>query len=482
MAYVVVGNNRGPRGIQGPPGELGFQPALPTGAVSTWYGMSKVGYYRAASQGVVDAIVGRPRGAGPGTILILPIGSTTSTVEWQEFADMGRTWTCTVSSTSAYVSGWRPVQKTKRVGSNLTCGTAPDVRVNANFAHALPLTLGAKAHRWRLHFRNTNDRTSNTISGALTVVGIAIGPMVRDSAGKATGNYVAGAGTVLTTVDGATPSAGSEMFTNWVDNFPLEAGTDYVIRYGFTGASGQTINYLQGGGWELTNGSAAVMSPTTPQVEVKKSPLDVWIEMEVDAGTPYYAYFGDSLTVGQDSTLPVYDSWPAKHARARGAIPAFFAHSGSAFSEWTVPTLIKFRKFLLPNYQNSNGMDTISKPDLLFCSLGSNTVMGQAKTLAETITEMNVTMPLIMDVTSTSVVYTTILPRHDPNDPQEPVRKAYNEYLKDNLPWGGLMVYDAAEALTDPNGSQLNKRWTSSDTNIHLITGGYARFAAMVAT
>lgn len=452
---------------------------FPNTDMNTWIGLDKTAYHRAASQTVVNTLVGRPRNVGPGVIEVLPVGSTTSIITWMEFGELGRVWKKTVSSTAAYSSRWELIQGVKRVATSLTLGTAPDVREATDIGHALPLTLGARAHRWRLHIRNTNDRTSNTLPGALTINEIAIGTMVRASDGSATGNYVGGSGTVVVT-NVATPDDGREYITPWVEHFPLEARVDYVIRYGFTAAAGQQVNYLQGGGWELTGGSAEVHTPSTAQTRVVKSPLDIWLELEVDASIPNFAYFGDSLTVGQDCTLPVYESWPAKHARSRGAIPTYFAHSGAAFSEWVSPTLVKFRKYLLPNYNDSNGRPTISQADVLYCSMGSNTIMGQVKTLAQTIDEMNVTMPLIKEVTSPNVVYTTILPRHDPNDPQEAVRKAYNDHLRDNLPHGGLMVYDAAEPITAANGDQLDTRWTATLTNIHLNTGGYARFAAAV--
>ena len=478
MAYIIAGNIRGPRGLVGPPGEMSFKP-FPNTVMTSWIGLDKAAFHRAGNQTVVDTLSGRPVGAGPGTIEVLPVGSTTSIIWWREFGELGRVWKRTVSSTAAYASGWELIQTVKRAATSLTCGTATDLRTATDVGFAYPFRTAAQAYRWRLHIRNTNDRFATTQSGSLQFNEIAIGEMVRDANGNATGNYVASSGTVILT-DTASSPTGAELVTDWVEHFPLQPNIDYVFRVGFTAASGQQVNYLQGGGWELTGGSAVVHNPTTAQTRVAKAPLDVWVELEVSADTPIFAYFGDSLTAGQDSTLPVYDSWPAQHAREHGAIPMFFAHAGATFAEWSDPAGIKFRKYSLPNYNNSNGRPTIARPDKLYVSMGSNTIFGSGKSLAETIADMNVSMPLIKAVTSPNVVYTTILPRHNPTDPQETVRKAYNDYLRDNVPWGGLMVYDAAAPITASNGNQLDPRWTASPTNIHLKTSGYARFAAAV--
>lgn len=445
---------------------------FPSGPVTSWYGTAAEGIYRAPSQQVVDGLAGVPQGAGPGLVTVVAVGSTTSQITWEEFGDLGRSWRMTASSSSAYASGWQLIPGSKRVATSLTLGRANDVRTATEVAHALPLTLGARAHRWRLHVRNTNDRTTNTVQGVLSYAPVRIGKMQRTAAGEATAAVVPG--TLQTVAPASTsPETGNELATPWVEDFPLEPGTDYVIRYGFTAGEGQEINYLEGGGWSLDAGVSALSSASPAATLSARAPLDVWIELEVDASTPCFAYFGDSLTAGQEATLPVYDSWPARHARAHGAIPTFFAHAGARMSEWTNPAHIKFRKYQLPGY-------SITRADRLYWSMGSNDLFAEDKSVEDMLAAMAVTFPLITAVTSRNVIMTTVLPRHDAEDPQEPVRREWNEYIQRNLPHGTLMVLDAAAALTAPDGDQLDTTWSSTPTNIHLSSAGYARFAAQV--
>lgn len=471
--WNLIANIMGPQGPIGTPGEFSVK-TVPAGDISTWYGLSNVGYYRAASQGVVDAIPGRPAGAGPGNIYVWPIGSTTSLIRWVEFGDMGREWSATVSSTALYKAAWTLTQKTKRVATTLTCGRANDQQTQIDVGHALPMTFAARVHRWRVHIRNTNDRTANTMTGSLTLT-VGFGEMVRNADGTPSPNIVAG---TYTQIVGAavTSSAGNEYVSPWCEK-PLAANKDYVLRYGFTGAAGQQVNYLEGGGWTLAN--LAAMDDDTPASPAltNRSPLDVWVELEVDPSTPNYAYFGDSLTVGQGATLPVYDSWPAKHARARGAIPTFYAHSGARMSEFTSASNIKLNKYNLAAY---NG--TISKPTVLYWAMGSNDLFAEFKTVTQMLDAMAITYPLITDVTSRNVVMCTVLPRLDAGDAMEVIRREWNEYITMNLPRGTLAVYDAAAALTVPAGDTLNLKWQTAPGDIHLNSAGYAKFATQVAT
>lgn len=442
--------------------------------IQKWYGFENEGIYRIPSYTVLNGLTGYPHGAGPGTLSILAIGSAASRVEWVEMGEMGRTWVGTISSSAAYHDDWHLVQTAKRVATSLTCGRATDRRVATNVGHALPFTVAAHVYRWRLHFRNTNDRTTQTIGGSLSINSIGVGHMQRDDAGDASPNIVPG---TYTQIDGpvTTPSSGGEYITPWIETLPLEANKDYVFRYGFTAAPDQEVNYLEGGGWILNDGTSAVATDTPAATITNRSPLDVWIELEVDANVPNWAYFGDSLTVGQGATLPVYDSWAAKHARSRGAIPTFFAHAGSRMSEWTNPAHIKFRKYQLPAYR-------ITRPTVLYWAMGSNDLFAETKSVQDMLTQMHETFPLITDVSSNNVVMTTVLPRHDGTDPQEAVRKEWNDHIQTHLPHGTLTVFDAAEALTDSSGDEIDPKWTTSDTDIHLSTAGYARFATQVAT
>lgn len=446
--------------------------ALPVGDMNTWLGFDKTYVYRAASQGVVDGITGRPHGAKPGLIYVEPVGSTATIIRWVEFGELGKTYEMTASSNAAYAAAWQTYEKRKRAATSLTCGRANDVREVSDVAHAYPIHLAAKAYRWRFHVRNTNDRTTNTISGSLTL-SLGIGKMERDQYGEASPNVALGTYRSIVT-NAATSSAGSEYVSPWVEDYPLEKTSEYVLRLGINAGAGQTINYLEGGGWTIAGGTAN-MSQAAPSATItNRSPLDVWIEVEVDQSTPVHAYFGDSLTVGQGAALPVFQSWAAKHARQHGAIPMFYAHAGARMSEWTEPAHIKFRKYSLPTY-------TIAKPDALYFAMGSNDLFAEGKDVAGMLAAMDVTMPLLKAVTCSNVFFTTILPRHNGADPLEVNRKAWNDRLVIDPPHGGQITYDAAAALTEANGSEVDSRFTASETDIHLTNGGYSKFASQVS-
>ncbi|MGP9034889.1 SGNH/GDSL hydrolase family protein [Glutamicibacter mysorens] len=319
------------------------------------------------------------------------------------------------------------------------------------------MKLGAYSGRWRVHIANHNDKNSTYYPGALSFTGIYIGKHQRNTNAELTGQFDG----APHQVEGSftSPADGSDWVSAWVENYPLEAATDYVLSYGYTSAT--QSNYLaSGGGWQSTN-SANVAATAPSLVASKTMPLDVWIEVEVAGSVKVIAYNGDSMTCGLRSTLPVYDSWPARHAVANGAIHTMYAHGGSELGDWLNPSARKWTKFA--------GM---SKPDALINAHGNNDIYrgsSLATTQANFVSLVNQVRANLTD----NVYAATVMPRIDAATATEAVRAGYNAWLQ-QTPAGIQATFDFAEVIEDSTGNP-DVRWRSEPDNFHLNTAGYSR-------
>lgn len=458
----------GPQGPVGPPGEMSAKSPTPAGNVSTWTGIDKVGYYRLPTQTQVDAVSGRPYGAKPGTITILPVGSTTSDIRWEEYGPGGRIWTRTVSANADIATQWNVEPSTKHVGLALTLtgGSAPQVRTD--FGGRYPINYSVDINTWRLRIRNFNWRDNVAYSGSLNITGISIAEAEVDANGNYTGAWIDGTGAFLQ-APGATPSTGSGLRTDWF-NYPLKRDKAYLISIGFTAAAGQTVVEGQGGGFILTNGSVAINSTAPAGTWSQTMPLELWIEAVVPDTTTVIGAVGDSLTVGVSSTLPVHDSWVAKLARTVGALPMLWAASGDTMQNSSNDLMWKFHQY-----------KELARPDYLLYALGSNDIMPGTITFEEAKQRFFNSWLMWRKYTTTQVILCSVWPRLDPDAPGEAVRKQYNAWLRDELPGGATRFIDTAAAITMPDGSTRNPKWMASPTDIHLTSQGYARVATLVA-
>lgn len=349
-----------------------------------------------------------------------------------------------------------------RVPFILTTGGGPTSTTTQTAVHArLPINLPARAREWRAHFRNYNYRDAQAYAGSLSLQGVAIGAAELDAGHRPTGQWSGTPEMVMPA--GATPANAAVFTTPWITS-PLDAGRDYLLGYAYTGAAGQ-VSYLGvGGGWLGTN-PAGLLTDDRTLTQQKYMPLDVWLEIKTDAGTEVIAYLGDSLTAGVSADLPVYDSYPLRHARANGHMPIIYADSGSALPLWTNPNSGHFTRWA--------GM---TKPSRLYWSIGSNDIF-QPVDIPTMRARFAAALPAVTAATSKNIILTTILPRLAADAPAEAVRKEWNRVLEDELPGNALMCIDAAAGLTDADGT-LSPRWRAAPTDIHLNKQGYARFAA----
>ncbi|MGX1750510.1 SGNH/GDSL hydrolase family protein [Glutamicibacter protophormiae] len=347
--------------------------------------------------------------------------------------------------------------RTAGVALTIPDSTTPSTTHN-NVCGRLPVLLGARAGRWRVHIANTNDKSGTAYSGALSFTGVHLGKHQRNAAGELTGQFdgtprqVAGAFT--------SPANGSEWVSAWIEDYPLVAQQDYVLSYGYTSAAQD--NYLAyAGGWQSSSaGDVDAANPTLTQGKVM--PLDVWLEVEVEAAVKIIAYGGDSLTGGIRSTLPVFDSWPARHAVANGAIHTMYSHGGTEFGDWLNANKRKWTKF-----------SGLSKPDAMVIAWGNNDIFRGAN-LAEMQTNYRAMAALVRSLLTERIYAATVLPRLAPGAAAEPVRKNFNEWLLTTVPAGTQAVFDFATAIDDGTGA-TDPRWRSEPDNFHLTTAGYAR-------
>lgn len=348
----------------------------------------------------------------------------------------------------------------------LTTGGGPSYTTTQEVVHArLPINLPVKVNKWRAHFRNYNYRDAQAYAGVLSFTGVVFGEGATDSNGRPTGQFVG----TPTQIMGATssPSNAAEFTTPMIENLAIEAGKEYLLAYAYTGATGQTSYLGVGGGW-LGTDTATLAGTDATLVQQKYMPLDVWLEVESAGGTEVVAYFGDSLTAGVSSDLPVYDSYPMRHARANGHLPIIYAAAGSAMNLWTNPGSGQITRW--------NGY---TKPSRLYWGMGSNDVF-QPVDIATLRARFTAAYPTITGATSRNVVLLTILPRLNSEAPAEAVRKEWNNILMDELPGNAAMCIDAAAALTDETGGVLDARWRAAPTDIHLSKQGYAKFASQL--
>lgn len=473
MAWVTIANVRGPRGLKGDAG-IGAENALqlktttPPGDLSGWVGVENLGLYRLWTEVQVATVSGRPAGAKPGIITVLPVNDVTNIVTWTELGPGARTWDRTTSTSSTYATPWvrRPVSK-KLVGTSLTLTSATSPQVLTDFGGRLPVNLGADVEQWRVHLRNYDLSSGNSFLGELQITGLSIGEAAIDANGEYTGGWVSGTQANLN-ASGVT-DAGAHEWVSPYFTYKLDKTKAYMLSYGFTAAVGQEVTNAQGGGFVLA-GSSSIHQASPVASRSKLMPLMVWLEVEVDAPTPVIAVVGDSLSVGHSATLPVHDSWLAKLARSKGAIPVFWAASGESMVGFSDDTRWEMHQWR-----------DMSLPDMVYFALGSNDLYyAGGVSLAVAKQRFFNSWHAIKKFAGNNMVLCSIWPRLI-EEPAALIRKQYNEWLETELPGGALYYVDTAAVLTNEDGSTLNQKWSASPTDIHLKSSGYARVAAALS-
>ncbi|UFS59461.1 SGNH/GDSL hydrolase family protein [Subtercola endophyticus] len=354
-------------------------------------------------------------------------------------------------------------------GTPLNCSAsnvAPFIDTQTNVQIRWPKKLAVKTNRWRVHIRNFCDRAATAYTGSLSVTGIWFGTQVVNSDGSLSGQWAS----APTQVQGAftTDAAGAEYVSGWV----TAAGSQFVpyaehmISLGYTCAA-QNNQKGVGGGWtSAASTDAATVGAVSGQTLQEYTPLDVWIECEIDSKVHVVMFHGDSLTAASESTIPVYDSYATRWALANGCFAQILANHGSLYATWNDSTAWKYAKYY-----------GLSLPDAVFEDLGSNDIFN-GNSLATVQASQNVVMGILRANFSNAIFYGTVSPRNGTatDSARETVRLAFNESNR-ALAGGAVQAFDTGHQVEATAGGTLDTRYiasTETPNNVHLNTKGQA--------
>ncbi|GGF12889.1 SGNH/GDSL hydrolase family protein [Subtercola lobariae] len=196
------------------------------------------------------------------------------------------------------------------------------------------------------------------------------------------------------------------------------------------------------------------------------TPLDVWIECEIDSKVHVVMFHGDSLTAASESPIPVYDSYATPWALMNGCFAQILANHGSLYATWNDSTAWKWAKYY-----------GLTLPDAVFEDLGSNDVFS-GNSLATVQASQNVVMGILRVNFSNAIFYGTISPRNGTatDSARETVRLAFNESNR-GLAGGAVQAFDTGHQVESAAGGTLDPRYIAaaeSPNNIHLGREGQA--------
>lgn len=347
----------------------------------------------------------------------------------------------------------------KRVPLILTAATGSGEDSTGAGAIRFPLHYGAEVTRWRMHIRNHNYASGISFGSGGTVSGLWFG---RGWDGAFTGapTQVSGPLTI--------PTDGSEVVTPWIST-PIEADVRQMVSVGWTSPTSSPKVLTPGGAWRSSSSGSAPGQSGSGYAVAWWIPFDWWIEAETSPTTPTVAGYGDSITAGTGTTLPVNDSWLSQYARSIGALPVHYAYPGSGMSLWMSPADAKWTRWA-----------DFPLADAVIHFMGQND-LGTAASAAVMRDRFETTMPMIKAHISPNVSVATITPHAGKTSAQNAIRRQHATYLR-TLPLGVRDLFDFAAAVSSDDTSLRPefKGGTGGTDELHPNTAGAAAMAAAV--
>lgn len=375
--------------------------------------------------------------------------------------------------TTRFANGWTPWQRvaihqpgqTRTTAFSLNHPRGMDSEAGQNRQYRVPFKLGARARLKRVAFRNYDYNSDTPGVGQVELRNVGLGLHNMNADGTMSGRFIEDS-TVHALLTGTVtaPADHGTFYSNDVD-LEIEPHTEYLLSYAYAADDTMTVRRQLGqcfmntilGSWNNTSQTVTA----TPQNYMG---LHVWLELEVDASTPVWAYIGDSQLSGLSTSRPAYDSWARVHAYSSGAIPQILAHPGGSLAG-----------FLDPSKRALRMWDHLDKPDRIYIAgLGSNDI-SNGRPLTGMQEYFGTVAQNVREKFSPNLYLTTTLPRTGPNA-TDAVRAAYNAWLL-TLPGNAIAASDHFTAVLDPRTGFMDERWQGPGGDVHLNTAGNARLA-----
>lgn len=194
-------------------------------------------------------------------------------------------------------------------------------------------------------------------------------------------------------------------------------------------------------------------------------PFEIYLRVEVLAGTPGLGLVGDSNSVGVGCARPVYDSYWSVYCRRVGAIPIHYGHSGDTLGNFEDPNHYKYTRW-----------DDLDRPDMVMEMLGSNDMGSGTLEFSEMQRRKMVVWDNIRSVLSPNIHVGTLKPRNTNVGNYETIRRQLNTWLK-SLPYS---VLDWHELNTPVSADDENIDAQYNADGTHMNTAGHLKLAGSI--